>query len=480
MKKTILILVVLSMLVPAAALAATEFSLGGYIKLDFFWDSTQNGKNALVAINRNNDGLFHHGHLQMTSQASRFNFTIKGPKLWGATTTGFIEMDFDSASDPQLGSTHNFIPRLRHAMFRLNWPETELLMGQYWGFFSEYAPETTGDADLMFHGWANQRTPQIRLTQKFLGDWTVAGMIAKPYDPSAADVNFTGSVPAGSAGTQLGLEGQSSETPQLQGKITYEKDLYGKAPFYGRPRGFVAQVTGAWQRTRYRNNFAAVGLNTFGQNQFGTNAVLQTAQQYLDPWIVQGTLFIPVIPTYSANLAGTASLSAQYFIGRGVSFVGAGRDQDNSWFNFIGRNAAGQFFFDRQLMNQWGGYVQAQYWFNNQWFLNAVWGFTRDFGINRSQSALLTGQQAGNPAGYMYASNNDQQKLWSEYDLTLWYRPIEAFKFGLQYAYERSDFLQKTNNPVVGGAGQVQGQPAAGAKDFGESHRIQFVAFMFF
>ena len=33
----------------------------------------------------------------MTAQGSRFNFTIKGPKLWGATTTGFIEMDFDGS-----------------------------------------------------------------------------------------------------------------------------------------------------------------------------------------------------------------------------------------------------------------------------------------------------------------------------------------------------------------------------------------------
>ena len=58
---------------------------------------------------------------------------------------------------------------------------------------------------------------------------------------------------------------------------------------------------------------------------------------------MQGTLFIPVLPTYSANLAGTASLTAQWFIGQGVSFVGGGRDKDNSWFDFIGRNAAGQF-----------------------------------------------------------------------------------------------------------------------------------------
>ena len=52
--------------------------------------------------------------------------------------------------------------------------------------------------------------------------------------------------------------------------------------------------------------------------------------------MVQGTLFIPVLPTYSNNLAGSASITAQYFIGQGVSFVGAGRDQDNSWFNFQG------------------------------------------------------------------------------------------------------------------------------------------------
>ena len=99
------------------------------------------------------------------------------------------------------------------------------------------------------------------------------------------------------------------------------------------------------------------------------------------------------------------------------------------------------------------------------------------------RSALL--RPVNNPAGYKYASNNDQVKLWQEFDLTLWYRPIEAIKFGLQYAYERTDFLQKLNNPVqlrrrLRGVSQAQGQPNAGAKDFGESHRVQFVALMFF
>ncbi len=54
-------------------------------------------------------------------------------------------------------------------MFRLNWPETELLFGQYWAFDNEYAPETAQDAGLNFHGTSTHRLAQIRLTQKFAG-----------------------------------------------------------------------------------------------------------------------------------------------------------------------------------------------------------------------------------------------------------------------------------------------------------------------
>ncbi|MCX5889302.1 MAG: hypothetical protein NTY36_07600 [Deltaproteobacteria bacterium] len=497
MKKTILVLVVLALLVPAAAFAATEFSLGGFIKLDSFWDSTQNTKNALTVIGRNNDQLYQHGLFGMTAQGSRFNFTIKGPKLWGATTTGLIEIDFDGSSDARVSNTSSYALRLRHAMFRLNWPETELMFGQYWGMFSEFVPEATGDADMMYHGWTFQRTPQIRLTQKFAGAWTIAGAICKPYDPNTAnDALFDGQTllapggpPVGVAGVQsasVGLPGQSSETPQLQGKLAFEQDLYGKAAFWGRPRGFVAQLNAGWQRNRYRANTVAQAFGTFGQNQYGTIAGFQDAQQNMDAWCVQGTLFIPVIPTHSANLAGTASITGEYYIGQGVSFLGAARDQDNSWFDFLGRNNVGQFMYDRKLTQQFGGFLQGQYYFTNQWFLTAIWAFNRNYGFDQGNSTALAGQTATNPYGYRFATTQDMSKLWAEYNLTLYYRPIEAIKFGLTYAYETTSYLQRVNNPnSLTGVGpnvpaQVQGQPNAGAKDLGESHRIQFVAYMFF
>ena len=107
-----------------------------------------------------------------------------------------------------------------------------------------------------------------------------------------------------------------------------------------------------------------------------------------------------MLPTYSNNLAGSASITAQYFVGQGVSAFGAGRDEDNSWFNFSGiRNVNGvnQFAYSRKLTNQFGGYLQGQYWFTNQWFLNAAWGLIRDFGIDTGTigAAGRPGRQPG-------------------------------------------------------------------------------------
>ena len=50
MKKFIVFAVVLALLVPTMAMAATEFSLGGFIKMDTMWDSDSSvGKNMNAA-----------------------------------------------------------------------------------------------------------------------------------------------------------------------------------------------------------------------------------------------------------------------------------------------------------------------------------------------------------------------------------------------------------------------------------------------
>ncbi len=495
MKKTILILVVLALAVPSAALAATEFSLGGFIKLDSFWDSTQEGKNMNTAIGRDNNPDFQHGRLKFTAQGSRFNFTIKGPKLWGATTTGFIEMDFDAAETGALapgtaapvastlgvGSTSSqaYTPRLRHAMFRLNWPETEMLMGLYWSMLCEWWPEVAQDGPFMGTGIPTARLGQIRLTQTFAGAWTVAGLIGEPNAISGGGNVIATNNPYSAAG--VSNSGETSETPQVQGKIMFQQDLWGKAAYYGKPTPFTAQVVAGWQRNVIRSGLIGGTPITLGQNGYtAVGSVLGTGpyvnQTYVSPWMLNGVLFIPVIPTTSANVAGTASILANYFVGQGLEAFGMVANGSNLWkydSNWAGVNA-----YDFDLLRRWGGYVQGQYYFTNQWFLNLAYSMSKAFGVSQSQASW----NAGTTGGREVAFNADTWKAWYEMNLTLWYRPIQAVKFGLQYSYGRTDWFQarnSTNTNVAAGVG-LPATASTNIKDFGEAHRVEFVGFFYF
>ena len=468
-KKTFLILaIVVALVLPSAAMAAAEFSLGGYIKLDAFWDSTQENKNMNQLLVRNNNtnsngtvNNFHHGRLKFTSQSSRFNFTIKGPKLWGANTTGFIEMDFDQGNETGLaapvtgagaafGASNAYTPRMRHAFFKLNWPETELLMGQYFTFVSQWFPELLHDGPMQITGTPTARMPMVKLTQKFAGAWQVGAMVG--------DANGIAGSQVYSANDRGG--GESTEAPQVQAQVQFQQDLYGKAAWYGTPIPFTAQITGAWQRGiipgQSNNNLFVTGQNTF------TGIVnARTRHQYLDPWVIMGTLFIPVIPTHSANLAGTASIQTSWWVGQGVEafgWIGFG----SQVYRFTGMEGAFA-VYDVDLMNRYGGQVQAQYYFTNQWFVTGAWGISKAFGVG----AFATDVNAF--AGRPNALAADTANYHNEFDLALWYRPIQAFKFGIQYAYARTNWIQ---NQASTGTGVTT--------NLGEAHRVEFVGLFFF
>lgn len=420
--------------VPVVALAQTEFTLGGYIKLESFWDSAAMSKN----INRPpavlGDPNATHGRFNMTAQSSRFNFTIKGPKLWGATITGFLEADLDEQADDRQSASHAYRFRLRHAFFRLNWPGTELLFGQYWSYFSEFYPELVQDGPFQGHGCATHRLPQIRVTQEFTmgpGKLILSGLIGKPTDSNdSGNVNYPIS--------DSPLEGQTSETPQLQAKIQYEGDLWGKAGFYGRPRGFVAQLAGGWQRSRYR------ALASQNSND----------QEYLNNWVIQGTLFIPVIPTTTANLAGTAALTVQAYVGQGLAFIG-----NETGFNSLLHFHNGR--FDRHLLKTWGGYLQANYYFTNQWFMNVAAGLGSNFDFD-TYTDMAVGTR---PVHH-----------WWEVSPALYYRPIAALKFGLQYTYTRANYYRaETFNPANGQVSFFNP-----VNNWGDVHSVRFGAWFFF
>ncbi|MBU4231733.1 MAG: hypothetical protein KKF43_04300 [Proteobacteria bacterium] len=466
MKKFLVFAVVLALLVPSLALAKAEFSLGGFIKLDAMWDSDGGvHKNNLRPPARANDPNRKHGRMLMTAQGSRFNFTIKGPKLWGAQVTGFLEMDFDPAEAGVGniafgGASRSYTPRLRHAMFRFNWPTSELLFGQYWSFFSEWWAESAEDGPLMMTGTPTARLAQIRFTQTF-GDFTLAALIGDPNQTT---------LPSGAVGPYVGdiNTGRSAESPQLQAKVRYAHDFWGKAAYYGKPIPFTIQFSGGWQRSVSRA--AAFNVVPFGENNYQAGAAIRVRNQYLNPWLAMGSLFIPVIPTHSANLAGTASILTQWWIGQGVETFGfAGIGGNNYRFNsqlLIGNAAV--WTYDAELLNKFGGFVEGQYYFTNQWFVNALYGISKTFSVNRAR--WIQGTVAGR-GGMEMGYIGDNPSTIQQVNATLWYRPIQAIKFGLQYAYSAASYPQLSTS---GGAN------VANTSRFGDNHRVEFVGFFYF
>jgi len=466
MKKFLIFAVMLGLLVPAAAFAKAEFSLGGYVKLETYWDSSQNNAYMMAAVPRNNNVAGTQGHINFRSQESRFNFTIKGPKVFGAQTTGFIEMDFDGQTDNSgVSSSGTWNARVRHAMFRLNWPETELLMGQYWGLFDNFIPESADDGPMMQYTTALDRIPQIRITQKFLSDWTVAGLVGLP-------INVYG-ISGDPFGAGTSNNGASAETPQFQGMVQYSHDWWGKAAYFGHPKPFTISVSAGWQRSIARFN-AAQAVNAFGQNGYVAN-VGALRQQFVNPWMVQGGMFIPVVPTHSANLANTASIMASAFIGQGCESFGMLNflnTNNGAWVGAGGQMAhyLGNGIYEPSLMQRFGFMAQGQYYFTNQWFVNAAYGMTRNFGVDKTMVNNNLGITQDSILGA------DAWRTQQEVDATLWYRPVQALKFGLMYSYVNSNYFQK----LAGVAGNGATSPNSNLSNSGNEHRVEFVGIFYF
>jgi hypothetical protein len=149
-------------------------TFSGFVKTDFFYDSRQSvsireGHFLLYPENQKLDlngiDINAKDHLGILSIQSRLTGKITGPDLLKAKTSALIEADFFGNENGNFTDVNGL--RLRHAIIKLNWSTTELLVGQYWHplFIPECFPDVvsfnTGSPFQPF-----SRNPQIRLTQK--------------------------------------------------------------------------------------------------------------------------------------------------------------------------------------------------------------------------------------------------------------------------------------------------------------------------
>jgi hypothetical protein len=192
MKKIFLVALAVAVLfsLPLTAYGKADFELGGYIRMDAMWNSQQGINYALSNYSaRNNVAGANHGKFLMNANATRFNLTIKGPELWGSKITGFIEVDFDGgdgvvAGAPGIATADSSFNqaklRLRHAMFKMAWPDREIILGQFWSINSELIPETADSGAYCLYGATQLRNPQVRYTQKFDNGFDASVAIEQP------------------------------------------------------------------------------------------------------------------------------------------------------------------------------------------------------------------------------------------------------------------------------------------------------------
>ena len=149
---------------------AFGISLSGYIRTDLLYDSRQTvnlreGHFLLFAkapaFDKDGRDANAAPSFHMLSIQTRLLGRITGPDALGARTSGLIEGEFFGMADSDINGF-----RLRHAYVKLNWPRTELMVGQFWHpmFVAESFPEVvsfnTGAPFQPFN-----RSPQVRLTQ---------------------------------------------------------------------------------------------------------------------------------------------------------------------------------------------------------------------------------------------------------------------------------------------------------------------------
>lgn len=218
-KKTIAFLIIVA--ASGAAFAQQDkpqpafgISFSGFIKTDAIFDSRQT-----VNIREGHFLLFPKGAqvdpagkdvnaraaFNILSVQTRLVGRVTGPDALGAKTSGLIEGEFFGTAD---GDTNGF--RLRHAIIKLNWKATELMVGQFWHamFITDSFPDVVSfNTGAPFQPFA--RAPQVRLTRA-LGRWSVIATALSQRD-------FASNGPEGASSVYL----RNAAIPEFNLKAQY-------------------------------------------------------------------------------------------------------------------------------------------------------------------------------------------------------------------------------------------------------------------
>ena len=152
----------------APASSKFNLSIGGFVKLDYAYNSVNLGANGALGslqngIPKRSSPAGDQDQSIFTARQSRFWLKVAGPAFLGAKTGAIIEADFYGAG----GSNESANMRLRLANGTLNWTNTQILFGQAYDIFGPAIASTIDFGSGNKTGTPNNpRVPQISVTRK--------------------------------------------------------------------------------------------------------------------------------------------------------------------------------------------------------------------------------------------------------------------------------------------------------------------------
>ncbi len=322
--KKVLALVAASTLLATSAMAdepvmsSYNFSIGGYVKLDYAYNSDNLGVagtitpggaglgSALAA----KTGPSQQEQSILGVKQSRLWFKANGPTFLGAKTGALIEGDFygdnsSAAESPQF--------RLRHAYGTIDWANTSILFGQYWDMFAPFVASTQDFRCGATTGAPNNpRSPQIKLTQRInLDQDNQLQFVVGLTDPT--QYNDNGGVYTGTAATTGVVTGTAP--------LTAPTNAYGASLNYAAQLFFVSKAMGvAPGYFGMANQPFKIGI--FGE--YGNEHLHAAGTTAADTWGYGAYLFAPILKSSDGkSRAMTMSLEGQVYEAANMAFNAA-------------------------------------------------------------------------------------------------------------------------------------------------------------
>jgi hypothetical protein len=161
--------------------------------------------------------------LGASMRQSEIGLEVFGPRVFGARTSGDLQLDFAGGS-PNTPNGVNFgLARLRVASMRMDWKDTSIVAGQDNAFFSPLSPTSFASLALPAFSYAGNLwgwIPQLRLEHRFnLSEGQSITLQGGIMD------NVTGELPSTFA--PFAQAGESSGQPAYASRAAWTRNIFG-------------------------------------------------------------------------------------------------------------------------------------------------------------------------------------------------------------------------------------------------------------